>query len=110
MSQFSAQNAHHSIDDDMDIMPFSPLEHISPSSHDASGGNEKSKISANKEKKAAEGMKDAITKVGDAIRVFGKLIAENIRTSSEIIVKKAPISPIVTSIPIKFRILATITP
>lgn len=42
-------------------------------------------------------MKDVIDKVADAIKSFGQLIAENIRTSSKIIIaKKASISPIET--------------
>ena len=41
-------------------------------------------------------MKDAIEKVADAIKTSRQLIVENIGTFSEIIAKKAPISPMET--------------
>ncbi|KAH7665865.1 Myb/SANT-like domain-containing protein [Dioscorea alata] len=43
MSQFSAQNTSHYVDDDMEIIPPSPSEGVSPSLHGAGGGNKKSK-------------------------------------------------------------------
>jgi len=42
MSQFSGKNAQHFVDDDMDMVPPSPFEHVSPYFHGSSGGNKKS--------------------------------------------------------------------
>lgn len=81
----------------MDMMPSPPSEHVYPSSHGNSGGNKKPNKSIDKEKEIVEkGMKDAIEKVEDAIKISWQLIAEKIRTSSEIIAYIAPISPLET--------------
>ncbi|KAH7661330.1 hypothetical protein IHE45_15G055200 [Dioscorea alata] len=93
MSQFSAQNTSHYVDDDMEIIPPSPSEGVSPSLLGAGGGNKKSKKSIDKEKEIGVGMQSAIEKVADAIKSSAELIAHNIKASSEIIAKKASISP-----------------
>lgn len=77
----------------MNMMLPSPFEHVSPSPYSISDGNKKSRKSIDKEKEVVEqGMKDVIEKVADIIKPSKQLIVENIRTSSEIIVKKAPIT------------------
>ncbi|OMO95790.1 hypothetical protein CCACVL1_05264 [Corchorus capsularis] len=78
-SRCSVQNATSFEDDDLDMMSPSDSNHVSPSDG-AARGNKKAKISVDKEKDAAEGIKEAIEKMADAIRTSGELLG-----------KKAPI-------------------
>ncbi|XP_039115050.1 uncharacterized protein LOC120250308 [Dioscorea cayenensis subsp. rotundata] len=50
MSQFLAQNESNFLDDDIDLIPPSPTEHVTPSSHGASSGRKKSRKTIDKEK------------------------------------------------------------
>ena len=75
MPKFLVQNTAHSVGDDVDIMPPSTSEHVSPNPHGIASGNKKSRKSIDKENEVVnQGMKDTIEKVMDTIKTSGQPI------------------------------------